>query len=180
MKRWLADNTNPDNLAGDLDHIIDDADLFLGLSGPGLLSRSAVARMGHDPIVFALSNPDPEIHPRDAAGLVRVMATGRSDFPNQVNNALCFPGIFRGALDVRARTVNEEMKLASAHAIASLVTDRELSEEYVIPSIFNPAVAPAWPEPPRTRPSAPAWPACPAVPDATRTMRRASGPMEHW
>ncbi len=143
MKRWLAEQTNPDNLEGGLDEAITGADFFLGLSGPGLLSRNQVARMAADAVVFALSNPDPEVHPDEVGGLVRVMATGRSDFPNQVNNALCFPGVFRGALDVRASGINEEMKLAAAHAIAAIVSEKERCEEYVIPSIFNPAVAPA-------------------------------------
>ena len=143
MKRWLADQTNPDNLEGGLNEAIAGADFFLGLSGPGLVSRDQLGRMAANSIVFALSNPDPEISPDEAQGLVGVMATGRSDFPNQVNNALCFPGVFRGALDVRASAINEEMKLAAAHAIASIVSDKERCEEYIIPSIFNAAVAPA-------------------------------------
>jgi malate dehydrogenase (oxaloacetate-decarboxylating) len=100
-------------------------------------------RMARDPIVFAMANPTPEIQPEEAERYVRVMATGRSDYPNQINNVLCFPGFFRGLLDSRARTVNDEMKLAAARAVAAAVTPGELSEEYIIPSVFNKAVAPA-------------------------------------
>jgi malate dehydrogenase (oxaloacetate-decarboxylating) len=117
------------------------ADVFIGVSAPGALTAEDVRRMAPDPIVFALANPDPEIMPEDVVGVARVMATGRSDYPNQINNVLCFPGIFRGALDVQARDINEEMKLAAARAIASVVAEEELSEDYIIPSVFNRRVA---------------------------------------
>ncbi len=139
-KRWFADSTNPHDATGTLHDAIVGADLFLGLSGPGVLSTEDVKQMASDPIVFALSNPDPEIWPEDAEGHVRVMATGRSDYPNQVNNALCFPGFFRGMLDVRARGVNDAMKLAAAQAIANSISDDQVNEEYIIPSIFDKAV----------------------------------------
>jgi len=136
-KRWLAENTNPEGRRGSLSDAMEGADFFLGLSVGNLLTASDLQKMAPDPIVFALANPDPEIRPEEAEPYVRVMATGRSDFPNQINNALCFPGLFRGALDARARTVNLEMKLAAAEAIAAAVDESELSEEYIIPSIFK-------------------------------------------
>jgi malate dehydrogenase (oxaloacetate-decarboxylating) len=141
MKRWLADETNPDGVEGALDEAMAGADFLLGLSGPALVSRAQLGRMAADPIVFALSNPDPEIYPDDARGLVRVMATGRSDFPNQVNNVLCFPGLFRGALDAGATAITEEMKIVAARAIASVIPDDQLNEDYILPSVFNEDVA---------------------------------------
>ena len=140
VKEWFAQNTNPDNVKGTLSDAIDGADLFLGVSGPDLLTVDDVKKMNRDPIVFALANPDPEIRPEDAEPHVRVMATGRSDYPNQINNVLCFPGLFRGVLDARAWDINEPMKVAAAHAIADSVGKSELSEEYIIPSVFNRAV----------------------------------------
>jgi malate dehydrogenase (oxaloacetate-decarboxylating) len=137
IKDWFAENTNPANQQGALRDVIVGADLFLGVSGPNLLTPADIQQMNRDPIVFALANPDPEIRPEDAPSNVRVMATGRSDYPNQINNVLCFPGLFRGVLDARARTINEEMKVAAAHAIASCVPAEELTEEYIIPSVFN-------------------------------------------
>jgi malate dehydrogenase (oxaloacetate-decarboxylating) len=128
---------NPDNIEGDLSVALGDADVFLGLSGPNVLTPKMVSTMKSDPIVFAMANPDPEIWPEEVEGMVRVMATGRSDYPNQINNALCFPGMFRGALDVRAREINEEMKLAAAHAIASGVPSSSLNEDFIVPSIFD-------------------------------------------
>jgi malate dehydrogenase (oxaloacetate-decarboxylating) len=119
------------------------ADLFLGLSVPGVLTVEHLGRMNEDPIVFAMANPDPEIRPEEAYGHARIIATGRSDYPNQINNVLCFPGIFRGALDVRAREINEEMKLAAAQAIAGVIPENDLSEDYIIPSVFDERVAPA-------------------------------------
>jgi malate dehydrogenase (oxaloacetate-decarboxylating) len=107
------------------------------------LTTRDLSRMARDPIVFAMANPDPEIRPEEAGKRVRVMATGRSDYPNQINNVLCFPGFFRGLLDARARSVNDEMKLAAARALAACVSRSELSEEYIIPSVFNKSVAPA-------------------------------------
>src|SRR6266850_2609759 len=122
---------------------VKDADVFIGLSVPGVLALRDVKRMARDRIVFAMANPVPEIQPEQAERHVRVMATGRSDYPNQINNVLCFPGFFRGLLDSRARLVNDEMKIAAAHAIASCVGRRELGPEYIIPSVFNKQVAPA-------------------------------------
>ena len=143
MKRWVASSTNPRRVKGRLADAVRDADVFIGLSVPGILTVRDVKRMGRDPIVFAMANPTPEIRPEEAGRHVRVMATGRSDYPNQINNVLCFPGFFRGLLDSRARTVNDEMKLAAARALAAAVAPGELSEEYIIPSVFNKAVAPA-------------------------------------
>ena len=133
----FAEITNPDNIQGGLDAAWANADVFLGLSGPNVLTPALVSLMNADPIVFAMANPDPEIWPEEVEGMVRVMATGRSDYPNQINNALCFPGIFRGALDVRAREINEEMKLAAAYAIASGVPNSDLNEDFIVPSIFD-------------------------------------------
>jgi malate dehydrogenase (oxaloacetate-decarboxylating) len=143
MKRWVANATNPRRLTGPLSDVMSQADVFIGLSVPGILSVRDVKRMARHPIVFAMANPDPEIRPEEAERHVRVMATGRSDYPNQINNVLCFPGFFRGLLDSRARTVNDEMKVAAARAIAACVGRGELSEEYIIPSVFNKNVAPA-------------------------------------
>jgi malate dehydrogenase (oxaloacetate-decarboxylating) len=133
----IAAATNPERLTGNVSEVIASADVFVGVSGPGVLTTDDVKKMAPDPIVFAMANPEPEIDPDDAEPLVRVLATGRSDYPNQINNVLCFPGMFRGALDCRASQINEEMKLAAARAIASIVTDEELNEHYIIPSIFN-------------------------------------------
>ena len=118
------------------------ADVFIGVSGPGLLTADDLRSMGTDPIVFALANPDPEIRPEEAAGLAAVLATGRSDFPNQINNVLCFPGIFRGALDAGATTITEGMKLAAAEAIAGAVSDDDLAADFIIPSVFDHRVGP--------------------------------------
>jgi malate dehydrogenase (oxaloacetate-decarboxylating) len=122
---------------------VERADVFIGLSVPGILSVRDLKRMARNPIVFAMANPNPEIQPEDAERHVSVMATGRSDYPNQINNVLCFPGFFRGLLDCRARTVNDEMKVAAARALAACVSRSELSAEYIIPSVFNKTVAPA-------------------------------------
>jgi malate dehydrogenase (oxaloacetate-decarboxylating) len=137
VKEWFAETTNPENFRGTVGDALAGADLFLGVSGPNLITAEDVKRMGRDPIVFALANPDPEIRPEEALPHVRVMATGRSDYPNQINNVLCFPGLFRGVLDARAWDINEPMKVAAAHAIADSVGRSELSEEYIIPSVFN-------------------------------------------
>ncbi|MFC0212710.1 NAD-dependent malic enzyme [Paenibacillus chartarius] len=137
---WYAEHTNPHRLTGRLSDVIEGADVFIGLSGPKVLSVNDIKKMAADPIVFAMANPTPEITPEEAEPYVRVMATGRSDYPNQINNVLCFPGMFRGALDCRAARINEEMKLAAAQAIASVVKEDELSEHYIIPSVFNAAV----------------------------------------
>jgi malate dehydrogenase (oxaloacetate-decarboxylating) len=141
MKQWFAEHTNPGGLKGSVSEAMEGADLFLGLAGPDLITVDDIKRMNRDPLVFAMANPDPEIRPELAFPHVAVMATGRSDFPNQINNVLCFPGMFRGVLDVRARDINEAMKLAAAEAIAATVTRRELSPEYIIPSVFHPRVA---------------------------------------
>ena len=117
-------------------------DLFVGLSGPGIISAEALEKMNDDAIVFAMANPTPEVMPEDAAPYVRIMATGRSDYPNQINNVLCFPGIFRGALDAGSPNITEEMKLAAARGIAEVVSEDDLSEDYIIPSVFNRDVAP--------------------------------------
>ena len=143
MKRWVASATNPRQVKGGLGAALARADVFIGLSVPGILTVRDIGRMARDPIVFAMANPEPEIRPEEAGRHVRVMATGRSDFPNQINNVLCFPGFFRGLLDARARAVNDEMKLAAAHALAACVGRDELSAEYIIPSVFNKRVAPA-------------------------------------
>ncbi len=142
-KTWLAENTNPRNVAGNIRAGLEGADLFIGLSGPGVIEPKDLAPMNSDGIVFALANPDPEVSPEESHQYVRVVATGRSDYPNQINNALCFPGLFRGVLDVRARTINEEMKMAAAQALAAVVPSRELNEENIIPSLFNSRVVTA-------------------------------------
>jgi malate dehydrogenase (oxaloacetate-decarboxylating) len=142
-KRWLADNTNPESRSGSLVDVLEGADLFIGLSGPGVIQAKDLARMNKDPFVFAMANPNPEVKPEEAAQYVSVMATGRSDYPNQINNVLAFPGIFRGALDVRAPKITEEMKMAAAQGIASVVSDEELREDYIIPSVFTADVCPA-------------------------------------
>ncbi|CAN5900297.1 malate oxidoreductase [soil metagenome] len=142
-KQWYAEHTNPEGISGDLKEAIKDADLFLGLSVPDVLSADDLDTMNEDPIIFAMANPDPEIRPEVAFGHARIIATGRSDYPNQINNVLCFPGIFRGALDVRAYGIDESMKLAAAEAIAGVIPDGNVSEDYVIPSVFDERVSPA-------------------------------------
>jgi len=142
-KRWYAERTNAEAREGDLADALPGADLFLGLSAPGLLTGEMLGRMNPDPIVFAMANPVPEIMPEEARGRVGVIATGRSDYPNQINNVLCFPGIFRGALEVRARRINEEMKLAAASAIANVIPEDEIRPDYVVPSVFDRRVAQA-------------------------------------
>jgi malate dehydrogenase (oxaloacetate-decarboxylating) len=136
-KRWLAENTNPGRRDGSPREVIEGTDLFVGLSGPGIVDAADLQRMNPEPFVFAMANPNPEVKPEEAAPHVRVMATGRSDYPNQINNVLAFPGVFRGALDARATAISEEMKLAAAEGIASVVEDDELDEDYIIPSVFN-------------------------------------------
>jgi malate dehydrogenase (oxaloacetate-decarboxylating) len=143
MKQWFAEHTNPRRIRGTAGEALVGADVFIGLSGPGVVSLKDIKAMNRDPIVFAMANPTPEIQPEEAGAFVRVMATGRSDYPNQINNSCCFPGFFRGLLDVRARRVNDEMKLAAAHALAGIVGKGELSEEYITPSMFDPRVVPA-------------------------------------
>jgi malate dehydrogenase (oxaloacetate-decarboxylating) len=142
-KRWFAEATNPECRDGSPADVIEGADLLIGVSGAEALPAAALAGMNDDAMVFAMANPNPEVNPEEAAPHVRIMATGRSDYPNQINNVLCFPGIFRGALDVRAPQITEEMKMAAARAIAAIVPDDELREDYIIPSVFNREVAPA-------------------------------------
>ena len=142
-KRWFAEHTNPEGRTGDLAEAVRGADLFLGLSAPDVLTVDDLKTMNEDPIVFAMANPDPEIRPEVAMGHARIIATGRSDYPNQINNVLCFPGIFRGALDVRAHEIDEGMKLAAANAMADVIPEEDLSEDYIIPSVFDERVAPA-------------------------------------
>ena len=140
-RRWLAEHTNRDRRHGDVLDALDGADVFIGVSGPDLFDASELRRMNDDGIVFALANPDPEVDPVAAREHVAVVATGRSDNPNQINNVLAFPGIFRGALDARARAITEEMKVAAAHAIADVVDD--LHPSLIIPSVFDTRVVPA-------------------------------------
>jgi malate dehydrogenase (oxaloacetate-decarboxylating) len=143
IKRWYAENTNPEGVEGTPAEAIEGCDLFVGVSGPGLITADDLQRMTDDAIVFAMANPTPEVMPEEADPYVRIMATGRSDYPNQINNVLCFPGIFRGALDAGAPRITEEMKLAAAKGIAEVVADEDLSEDYIIPSVFDRDVAPA-------------------------------------
>ncbi len=144
IKEEMAQVTNLDKVSGSLADVIVGADVFIGVSAPGTLTTEMVKTMNKDAIVFACANPTPEIFPEDAkAGGARVISTGRSDYPNQVNNVLAFPGIFRGTFDVRASDINEEMKMAAAMAIAGLISDEELNEDYIIPAAFDPRVGPA-------------------------------------
>lgn len=141
-KQWFAQNTNKNNEKGSLSEVISGADLFVGVSAPGVLTVDDLKKMARDPIVFAMANPVPEIMPDIALPHVGVMATGRSDFPNQINNVLCFPGIFRGALDCLARSITENMKMAAAEAIANSIPESHLLPDYIIPSVFDPNVVP--------------------------------------
>ena len=143
MKEWFAKHTNEKKIKGTAGEALQGADVFIGLSGPGVVSLKDIKGMARDPIVFAMANPIPEVLPEEVGPYVRVMATGRSDYPNQINNSCCFPGFFRGMLDVRARRVNDEMKLAAAEALAAIVSKAELSEEYITPSMFDGRVVPA-------------------------------------
>jgi malate dehydrogenase (oxaloacetate-decarboxylating) len=133
----LAERTNKEGVRGSPDEVLAGADVMLGLATPGAVTVAGVRAMANDAIVFAMANPVPEVQPEEIANDVAIMATGRSDYPNQINNVLAFPGVFRGALDVRARTVNEEMKLAAAHAIARVIPEDELQPDYIVPSVFN-------------------------------------------
>lgn len=143
VKDWYARNTNPNREQGTVHDVIKSADVFMGLSVPDVIDETDLQQMADRPIVFAMANPIPEIMPEEAAPYVAVMATGRSDYPNQINNVLCFPGIFRGALACRATRINEEMKLAAAHAIAGIISEEELHPEYIVPSVFDKRVAEA-------------------------------------
>ena len=141
VKEWFAEQTNQDRVKGSLSDCMKGADVFIGVSSPGLLTIDDLKKMAKDPIVFAMANPIPEIMPEQALPYVRIMATGRSDYPNQINNVLCFPGIFKGALRCFARQINEDMKLAAARAIASCIPEDELHEDVIIPSVYNREVA---------------------------------------
>jgi malate dehydrogenase (oxaloacetate-decarboxylating) len=140
MKEWFADHTNPEGFDGTLTDAMKGADFFVGLSGPRTITPDQVRSMADGAIVFALANPEPEIRPELIQGMAQVIATGRSDYPNQVNNVLCFPGLFRGTFDAMATTISEEMKIAAATAIAGTIPDDQLSEDYILPSVFNPDV----------------------------------------
>ena len=142
-KALYAADTNPDDFRGTADEALEGADVYIGLSQPGAVTAAAVARMAEGSIVFAMANPTPEVLPEEIAGHVAVIATGRSDYPNQINNVLAFPGIFRGALDVRATTITERMEVAAGHAIAAAISADELSADYIVPSVFNRDVVPA-------------------------------------
>jgi malate dehydrogenase (oxaloacetate-decarboxylating) len=137
IKRWFAETTNKEHREGGPADVIEGADLFIGLSGARVMPAEALQKMAGDAMVFAMANPTPEVTPEEAEPYARIIATGRSDYPNQINNVLCFPGIFRGALDVRAREITEDMKMAAARGIAAVVKDEELREDHIIPSPFN-------------------------------------------
>ncbi|MBI5309447.1 MAG: NAD-dependent malic enzyme [Actinobacteria bacterium] len=141
VKQRYAEHTNKDKVGGGPNDAIEGCDLLIGLSGPGVIEAQSLAKMNDDAIVFAMANPTPEVMPEEAAPYVRIMATGRSDYPNQINNVLCFPGIFRGAMDARATAITDEMKMAAAEGIAACVPEGEISEDYIIPSVFNREVA---------------------------------------
>ena len=144
IKEEMALVTNKEKKSGSLADVIAGADVFIGVSAPGTVTTEMVKTMNKDAIVFACANPTPEIFPDDAkAGGAAVISTGRSDFPNQINNVLAFPGIFRGTFDVRASDINEEMKMAAAMALANLISDEELNADYIIPKAFDPRVGPA-------------------------------------
>jgi len=136
-KEKIAEQTNAERLKGSVSKALKGADVFIGLSQPGLVHSKDIKNMAKDPIIFAMANPTPEIMPEEAARYARVVATGRSDYPNQINNVLCFPGLFRGVLDCQARTINNEMLFAAANAIAHMISEEELSEDYIIPSVLN-------------------------------------------
>jgi len=142
-KTAIAEVTNPRGLRGSLSEVMEGADVFIGVSAPGTLTADDVRKMAKDPIVFAMANPIPEVMPEDIADIARIIATGRSDYPNQINNVLCFPGLFRGVLDCRARRITDEMKLAAARAIAGIIKPSELHEDYIVPSVFDRRVAEA-------------------------------------
>jgi malate dehydrogenase (oxaloacetate-decarboxylating) len=143
LKRWYAEHTNFEKRSGGPEDVLDGVDLFIGLSGARVIRAEALKRMNEDAMVFAMANPEPEVMPEDAAPHVRIVATGRSDYPNQINNVLAFPGVFRGVLDAGATEITEEMKVVAAKAIADVIPEAELSVEYIIPSVFNREVATA-------------------------------------
>jgi malate dehydrogenase (oxaloacetate-decarboxylating) len=137
IKALIAENTNPDGIRGPISKALKGADLFIGLSEPGVIQVTDIKKMAKNPIIFAMANPTPEIMPEQIGRLARIIATGRSDYPNQINNVLCFPGLFRGVLDSQAREVNDPMLFAAANAIADMITEEELSEDYIIPGVLN-------------------------------------------
>jgi malate dehydrogenase (oxaloacetate-decarboxylating) len=143
IKRWYAEHSNPEELTGAPADALAGRDLFIGLSGARIFPAEELRTMASDAMVFAMANPTPEVSPEEAGEYARIVATGRSDYPNQINNVLAFPGIFRGALDVRAHEITEEMKMAAARAIARIIPPAELREDYIVPSVFNREVAPA-------------------------------------
>jgi malate dehydrogenase (oxaloacetate-decarboxylating) len=143
VKAAYAERTNPEQVQGTADEVLAGADVFIGLSAPGAVSAAGVRRMAPDAIVFAMANPTPEVMPHEIQDDVAVIATGRSDYPNQINNVLAFPGVFRGALDVRATAITEGMNVAASHALATVIADEDLGPEYIIPSVFNRDVTPA-------------------------------------
>ena len=143
MRKWLIENTNPENIDTDIHATLAGADVFIGVSAPNILTEADIASMAKDAIVFALANPDPEIDPRIAVKHARIVATGRSDYPNQINNVLAFPGLFRGLLDAGVSKITDEMLAAAAIAIASCVSTDQLNESFIIPSVFDAAVTPA-------------------------------------
>jgi malate dehydrogenase (oxaloacetate-decarboxylating) len=137
IKALIAENTNPERIRGPISKALVGADLFIGLSQPGVIHVNDIKKMAKKPMIFAMANPDPEIMPEEVGRLARIFATGRSDYPNQINNVLCFPGLFRGVLDCQAKEINDQMLFAAANAIAQIVTDEELSEDYIIPGVLN-------------------------------------------
>ncbi len=141
IKALIAENTNLERIRGPISKALKGADLFIGLSQPGVIRLNDIKKMAKDPIIFAMANPDPEIRPEEVGRSARIIATGRSDYPNQINNVLCFPGLFRGVLDCQASEINDQMLLAAANAIAQMVTDEELSEDYIIPGVLNKKVS---------------------------------------
>ncbi len=140
-KRWLAEHTNPRHARGSLPEVMAGAEVFIGVSGPNLVTADDVAAMAPKPIVFAMANPEPEVRPEAIQGIAAVVATGRSDFPNQINNVLAFPGVFRGVLDAGATTITHGMEVAAAEAIASCVSAEDLASGVIVPSVFDPRVA---------------------------------------
>ena len=137
IKALIAENTNPERIRGPISKALNGADLFIGLSQPGVIHVKDIKKMARNPILFVMANPDPEIRPEEVGRLARIIATGRSDYPNQINNVLCFPGLFRGVLDCQAREINDSMLFAAANAIANIISEEELSEDYIIPSVLN-------------------------------------------
>jgi malate dehydrogenase (oxaloacetate-decarboxylating) len=143
IKARYAEETNPDNERGSADEVLAGADVYIGLSQPNAVTADGIRRMAADAVVFAMANPTPEVAPEEIEDFATVIATGRSDYPNQINNVLAFPGIFRGSLDVRASTITERMEVAAGHAIAATIPEHKLAPDYIVPSVFNREVVPA-------------------------------------